>query len=222
MVLAACSLECCMFVAIFAIRLLLILMSAADLQSGHTGNNFAQLGRNDGLSQSVELERHLVDHLTGVLRRTVHGDHTRRLLGRVVLLQATVQGGSQRKLGKVLDNVAVYRVVGVNAGGRFEAFDCGDWDLGDFLGHGRLVVVEHDRAGLPVVLHGGLRDGSAIGERRVVSADVGNGQYDVVGLLHRLQCDAGLLTNGDELGVVAHFLSNSDGRSYHVRVEGTA
>jgi len=53
---------------------------ATRLQSGHTGDNLAQFGRNDSLSQSVVLEGHAVDHIAGVLGGAVHGDHTGSLL----------------------------------------------------------------------------------------------------------------------------------------------
>jgi len=76
-----------------------------DLFDGdHTGDNFGQLGGDDGLSHSVEGEVELFDHVTGVLGSTVHGNHSSSLFGDVVLLDQSEDQGSHVELSVVGEN----------------------------------------------------------------------------------------------------------------------
>jgi len=76
-----------------------------DLFDGdHTGDDFGQLGGDDGLSHSVERKVELFDHVTGVLGSAIHGNHSSSLLGDVILLDQSEDQGSHVELGVVSED----------------------------------------------------------------------------------------------------------------------
>lgn len=65
------------------------------LQRGRTGDDFNQLLGDDRLPGSVEGQRQLVNHLSRILGRAVHGGHPRALFAARILLHCIVNEAGQ-------------------------------------------------------------------------------------------------------------------------------
>ena len=75
------------------------------LGSSSTSDNLDQLAGDDSLSGTVEQNRELADHVTGVLRGVVHGVTTSRLLASVTLGKSPEERVGKSVLPEVAESV---------------------------------------------------------------------------------------------------------------------
>jgi hypothetical protein len=116
------------------------------VQSSGTRDDFDQLSGDDGLTGSVECQRELVNHLAGVLRRVVHGSHSRGLFRAGALLHGVEEHGSQGEFHVALDDVGVQGIVDGELGSALDGLQAVEWQLSDAVRHDRLELVVDDLA----------------------------------------------------------------------------